>query len=212
MLDQARECRRARRRTAPIASTSATTTCRSTGPPGSPEGSSRLLRRRAGRWRRSQRPEADRHRSAQRDDAADDRAGAGSCGAAIADSSGNVAARRSRRASGVLGGRARARRLLVASACAPRRPSGDAAHHHALEHGLAADGSVAAGGQPPSEPDGVLAVRPAARPRRTPRPAACERPCRYCVAARAAAARPLATRRWKRSTRPPVSISFWRPV
>ena len=74
-------------------------------------------------------------------------------------------------------------------------PIGHAAHHHALQHGLAAEGGVAHGRQ------WLLAhVAPAAvhlfRPGLT-QPAVVR-----------ALRRPLATRRWKRSTRPPVSTSF----
>jgi len=76
------------------------------------------------------------------------------------------------------------------------RPVRDAAHHHALEHGLAAERRVSRRGQPP--------FRPPLAQRRT---ALAQAP-----AAVRAVRRPLATRRWKRSTRPPVSTSFWRPV
>ena len=74
-------------------------------------------------------------------------------------------------------------------------PGRDAAHHHALEHRLAADGRVLLRHQGAVRQAGLghagLAVaQPVSRSR----------------------ARRLAARRWKRSTRPPVSTSFCRPV
>ena len=103
------------------------------------------------------------------------------------------------------------------------RPVGDAAHHHALEHRLAAERRVADGGQLAVDQFGAgrrLRREPRgaeASPRRrlraarsaTPRPDA---PPSAYLGDRVCARRPLATRRWKRSTRPPVSISFCRPV
>jgi hypothetical protein len=66
------------------------------------------------------------------------------------------------------------------------RPRRDPAHHHALEHGLPADRRIAARHQ-----------RAVGKPRLLG--------CRHYR-------RRFAARRWKRSTRPPVSTSFWRPV
>ena len=72
----------------------------------------------------------------------------------------------------------------------PRR---DAAHHHAFEHRLAADGSVPDGDQGAvGQPLGHWRGR--------------RHGVDYFSAWR------LAARRLKRSTRPPVSTSFWRPV
>jgi len=59
------------------------------------------------------------------------------------------------------------------------RPRADATHHHAFEHGLPTDRRVA------------------------PAP-----PPREALLGRGRRAAAAATRRWKRSTRPPVSISF----
>ena len=70
------------------------------------------------------------------------------------------------------------------------RPRRDAAHHHALEHGLTADGGVALGDELPRRAGAAWRTWSAAY-ERAPR---------------------LAARRLKRSTRPPVSTSFWRPV
>ena len=106
------------------------------------------------------------------------------------------------------------------------RPVGDAAHHHALEHRLAAHGRVARGAQlavGQLAPLGARSAPARRRRRRSPRrrrsrPArsASRRPdartSRYLADRACACRRPLATRRWKRSTRPPVSISFCRPV
>ncbi len=78
------------------------------------------------------------------------------------------------------------------------RPRRHATHHHPLEDGLAAHRRVPLG----DEPRGRQA-RVATRPHG-------QHP--LYVPEAAAARRPLAARRWKRSTRPPVSTSFWRPV
>ena len=69
------------------------------------------------------------------------------------------------------------------------RPRRDATHHHALEHGLTPDGGVALGDECPVGQ--ALRGGHARSYERAPR---------------------LAARRLKRSTRPPVSTSFWRPV
>ena len=69
------------------------------------------------------------------------------------------------------------------------RPRRHATHHHALEHGLTPDGGVALGDECPVGQ--ALRGGHARSYERAPR---------------------LAARRLKRSTRPPVSTSFWRPV
>ena len=69
------------------------------------------------------------------------------------------------------------------------RPRRHATHHHALEHGLTPDGGVALGDECPVGQ--ALRGGHVRSYERAPR---------------------LAARRLKRSTRPPVSTSFWRPV
>ena len=86
------------------------------------------------------------------------------------------------------------------------RPDRDAAHHHALEHRLAADRRVALGDQ------GAVghAQRVASVAEEISWDASAEPAgglTRYFPALAC-----LAARRWKRSTRPPVSTSFCLPV
>ena len=84
-------------------------------------------------------------------------------------------------------------------------PDRDAAHHHALEHRLAADRRVAFGDQ------GAVGHAQRVPPvvgRRSG--AACAEPAGGLTGYFPALC--LAARRWKRSTRPPVSTSFCLPV
>ena len=85
-------------------------------------------------------------------------------------------------------------------------PDRDAAHHHALQHRLAADRRVALGDQ--GAVGHAQRIRPVAgRSRRRD----CGEPTSGLTDYLPALAC-LAARRWKRSTRPPVSTSFCLPV
>ena len=97
-----------------------------------------------------QRLEADHQRLAERDDPADDRPAQSRC-CFVHETSGNDA-------TSISPGRPRPARARPSRAARRRlahrdRPGRDAAHHHALEHGLAADGRVAL--RPSSAPSGI---------------------------------------------------------
>ena len=185
-----------------------------------------LLGRAAARWRRS-RARGSRSPSTRR--ARRRRARSAAAAARwrrIAESSGKVLTSISPSAASS-GERSPSAQLLGGRLAHGHRPVGDAAHHHALEHRLTADRRVARRVSSRSGSSSSLAVgtsrspvaaavaRSLSSPRPTrwanPRPDA--RPSGYWAdRACAECRRPLATRRWKRSTRPPVSISFCRPV
>ena len=188
-------------------------------------------RRAAARWRRPRAPGSRSPSSRRARPRRARSAGAGSGGAASPTSAGSSSPR-SRRARPPRGDAARRCELLGGGLAHRDRPVGDAAHHHALEHRLAAERRVAAGAQLAVSAESTSPSARGGRPARTAcavvhgalaaliaaagvlgEPAAARSAMRY-LADRACAEcrRPLATRRWKRSTRPPVSISFCRPV